>query len=300
MGTPHFALPALEKVVNSKRHEVVAVFTNRPKAQNRGLKEVLSPVHTLALKYNIPVHTPTSLKKPDITSLIDSIDAEIMVVVAYGFIIPKNILELKKYGCLNIHPSLLPKYRGAAPLQRTIINGEKESAVCIMQMDEGLDTGDIIIQEKFILPERVTLSYLHDKCAHLGADLLIQTLDQIELLPRTPQNNEGVVYAHKLTKEEAKINWEESAYQIDCKIRGMNPWPGTYFEYEGKIIKIFEAEYKITPHTYLAGTVINDKFEIACKEGILSIKKLQLAGRNIVTVEEFMRGMKIPVGTNLK
>lgn len=300
MGTPDFAVPALERIVDCKNHQVVAVFTNKPKARNRGLKEYPSPVHSAALKYNIEVHTPVSLKKPAIEELIDSIDADIIVIVAYGFIIPKNILQAKKFGCLNIHPSLLPKYRGAAPLQRTIINGEKESAVCIMQMDEGLDTGDIILQEKFILPERVTLSYLHDKCAHLGAELLIKTLDQIEVLPRIPQTNENVIYAHKLSKEEAKINWQESAYQIDCKIRGMNPWPGTYFEYEGNIIKIIEAEYNNISHKHRPGTVINDRLEVACGEGVLSIKKLQLAGRNIMLVEEFIKGMKILEGALFK
>lgn len=299
MGTPEFSIPVLKKLIESQDHEVVGVFTQRPKARGRGLIESNSPVHNLANSHNIPVYTPSTLKNQEAFDLVDSIEADIIVVVAYGFIIPENILNSKKHGCLNIHPSNLPKYRGAAPLQRTIINGEKVTSVCIMQMDVGLDTGDIILQENFELPARISLPELHDKCAKLGAELLLKVLSEIETLPRTPQSTEGVTYAHKLTKLEGKIDWNNSAFSLDCKIRGMNPWPGTYFEYEGKIVKILQANFNDLKHTYKPGLVINDQFEVACGEGILLLEKLQVPGKAPLVASEFFRGFKVPPGTYL-
>ena len=180
MGTPLFAVPALKAILESKIHKVVAVFSQGPKAKGRGMKIAESPVHELAISYNIPVYTPSTLRNEDANKLIKSIEADIIVVTAYGFIIPKNILEAKKHGCLNIHPSDLPKYRGAAPLQRTIINGESETAVCIMQMDEGLDTGDIILEQKFHISDKITFTELHDKTSQMGAQMLVQVLDNID------------------------------------------------------------------------------------------------------------------------
>ncbi len=298
MGTPHFAVPTLKNLIASDNHEVVAVFTAPPKAQGRGLVETLSPVHQLAAEHGIDVYTPASLKSDEITALVDSIESDIIVVVAYGFIITKAILGLKKYGCLNIHPSSLPKYRGAAPLQRTIINDEKETSVCIMQMDEGLDTGDIILQESFSLHNRITMQELHDKCAEIGARLLLQTLEHIDTLPRMPQSVEGLTYAHKLKKEESLIDWTQSARKIDCQIRGMNPWPGAYFTYDGKVIKILEAESEQFVHQFTPGTVINDKLSVACGEGVLHVKKLQQAGKSALSAAEFLRGTPIALGSS--
>ena len=299
MGTPEFSVPALKKLIEAKDHQVVGVFTQTAKAKGRGLKEANSSVQNLANAHNIPVYTPKTLRNQEAADLINSITADIIVVVAYGFIIPENILNSKKYGCLNIHPSRLPKYRGAAPLQRTIIDGETSTAVCIMQMDAGLDTGDIILEQDFELTSNISLPELHDKCAQLGADLLIQVLDRIETLPRIPQKESGVSYAHKLTKQEGKIDWSDSSYKIDCKIRGMNPWPGTYFEYEGKIIKILQASCKNTDHDHKAGLVLNDRLEVACGKGILVIEKVQLSGRAPLAADEFLRGFKIPPGALL-
>lgn len=299
MGTPEFAVPALTKLINSN-HQVTAVFTQKPKAKGRGLNEVKSPVHQLADEYQIPVYTPLTLRNEEAVNLINNIDADIIVVVAYGFIIPQNILDAKKYGCLNIHPSSLPRHRGAAPLQRTIMEGDEASSVCIMKMDAGLDTGDILMREDFDLPERITLKDLHDKCANLGAKLLIKTLANIDDIVPTPQSNENITYAHKLIKEEGKIDWQLSAYSIDCKIRGMNPWTSVYFSYNGKTIKILEAEYTNTAHDFLPGTVINNKLEIACGKGVLVIKKLQQEGKRALNTEEFLRGMNIPAGVVLE
>jgi methionyl-tRNA formyltransferase len=290
MGTPDFAVPAINALINSKNHSVVAVFTAAPKPQGRGMKRTKSPVHQIAMDNKIDIYTPSTLRNSEIQSIIHNIEADIIVVAAYGFIVPKEILAAKKYGCINIHPSLLPGYRGAAPLQWSIINGDKESAMCIMQMDEGLDTGDIILQQNFPMPARVTFKELHDMTANLGAQLLLRALDEIDSLPRIPQDDTNATYAHKLTKEDGKINWEESAYKIDCKVRGMNPWPGVYFEYKGKIIKITESDYYAVAHNFIPGTMINGKLDIACKEGILKITKLKLEGKKEITAEEFTRG----------
>ena len=290
MGTPDFAVPSLQNLISSKEHNVVAVFSQRPKSKGRGMKIAKSPVHELADLYKIPIYTPSTLRKNESFELIDSISADIIVVVAYGFIIPKNILESKKYGCLNIHPSKLPKYRGAAPLQRTIIEGEKETAVCIMQMDEGLDTGDIILQENFALGPRITLQELHDKCAQIGAKLLLKTLNNIETLPRIKQSDAGVTYAHKLTKEESLINWNDSAFKIDCMVRGMNPWPGVFFEFKNKKIKILETEYSNTDHSFKIGQILNKSFDIACAKGILHIKSVKPEGKPQMSAKAYLNG----------
>lgn len=291
MGTPEFAVPALEALITSK-HSVSAVFTGEPKPKGRGMAETRSPTHKLALKNSIPIYTPKTLRSDESLDLINSIDADIIVVVAYGFIIPKAMLEAKKYGCLNIHPSALPRFRGAAPLQRTIIAGDKTTEVCIMQMDEGLDTGDIILSHKIDIHPRITLPELHDKCAGMGAELLISALDNITTLPRIKQTEEGLVYAHKLTKEEGVINWNDSAFAIDCKVRGMNPWPGVFFEYKGTMLKVLETEYTDIEHSFVPGSVIDDKLTIVCGKGMLSIRKVQRPGKSSVSAEEFLRGYK--------
>ncbi|WP_147141796.1 methionyl-tRNA formyltransferase [Rickettsia asiatica] len=298
MGTPEFAVPALKKLIT--HHEVMAVFTQQPKAKGRGLNLAKSPIHQLAFEHQIPVYTPSTLRNDEIINLINKVNADIIVVIAYGFIVPKAILEAKKYGCLNIHPSDLPRHRGAAPLQRTIIEGDRKSSVCIMRMDAGLDTGDILMKEDFDLEERTTLKELHNKCANLGAELLIKTLANIDNIVLIKQSSDGVTYAHKLTKAEGKINWHESAYKIDCKIRGMNPWPGAYFSYNDKIIKILKAEYLNADHHFTSGTVISDKLEIACGSGILRVKILQQEGKRALPTSEFLHGTNILKGVILE
>jgi len=298
MGTPEFAVPALKKLI--AHHEVKAVFTQQPKARGRGLNLAKSPIHQLAFEHQIPVYTPSTLRNDETINLINKVNADIIVVIAYGFIVPKAILDAKKYGCLNIHPSDLPRHRGAAPLQRTIIEGDQKSSVCIMRMDIGLDTGDILMKEDFDLEERTTLEELHNKCANLGAELLIKTLANIDNIVPIKQSNDGVTYAHKLTKEEGRINWQDSAYSTDCKIRGMTPWPGVYFSYNDKIIKILEAEYLNGTHDFTPGTVISDKLEIACGSGILQVKVLQQEGKRALPTSEFLRGTNILIGVVLK
>lgn len=291
MGTPDFAVPSLRALIDS-RHSVAAVFTQKPKPKGRGMIESMSAVHEAALQHNIPAYTPSSLKSEESLKLIDDIDADIIVVVAYGFIIPKAILESKKHGCLNIHPSALPRFRGAAPLQRTIIAGDDSTEVCIMQMDEGLDTGDILLSEKLCLSKNITLKELHDQSAKIGAKLLIEVLDNFASLIPRKQSSEGVLYAPKLTKEEGVINWNDSAFSIDCKIRGMTPWPGVFFEYKGVMVKVLEAMVEDLDHNFVPGVDIKNDLTIACGKGALKILKLQRAGKAVVTAEEFLRGVR--------
>ncbi len=289
MGTPDFAVPTLKALINSP-HEIVAVFTQAPKPKGRGLELTESPVHLLAKAYNIPVYTPPTLKHPQYYQEALDIDADVIIVVAYGFIIPQIILDAKKYGCLNIHPSKLPKFRGAAPLQRTIMSGDTETAVCIMQMDAGVDTGDIIMQENFTIAHDISLKQLHDLCADKGATLLLQTLDNIDTLPRIKQNEEGASYAHKLSKEEGKIDWQKSAKQIECQIRGMNPWPGAFSNYGDMQVKILDATSHNKEHNFTPGTILPKELMIACGSGMLEIKQIQKPGKKAMDFDEFLRG----------
>lgn len=299
MGTPDFAVPTLQNLIDSN-HDVVAVFSAPPRPKNRGMKLTPSPVHELAEKHNIPVYNPTSLRIDETYNLINDIEADIIIVVAYGFIIPKNILEAKKYGCLNLHPSSLPRWRGAAPLQRTIISGDKSTSVCIMQMDEGLDTGDILLQEDFDLEDRITLPQLHDKCTNLGAKMMLYVLDNIDSITPIKQNEHGLLYANKLSKEEARIDWNNSAHSIDCQIRGMNPWPGAYFTHNGNNIKILESEYSDNEHNKSPGEILDDSMNIACSEGTLKPLRLQLAGKSALDTEDFLKGYKIKASDRLE
>lgn len=290
MGTPDFAVPALKALIDS-HHEIVAVFSQAPKPKGRGLELAKSPVQMLAEKHNIPIYNPPTLKKPEYYQQVANIKADVIVVIAYGFIIPQIILDAKKYGCLNIHPSKLPKFRGAAPLQRTIISGDTETAVCIMQMDAGVDTGDIILQENFSISPDISLKQLHDICAAKGAKLLLQTLENLDTLPRIKQSEEGISYAHKLTKEEGLINWRKPSKQIERQIRGMNPWPGTFSNYGDLQVKILEAISHNNEHNFTPGTILHKEQMIACGDGMLEIKQVQKPGKKAMNFDEFLRGV---------
>lgn len=294
MGTPEFAVPTLQKLLQSGNHHVKAVFTKEPKPQNRGMEVEKSPVHKLAEQHDIPIYTPKSLKKAESLEMIEGIDADAIIVVAYGLIIPENILQQKKYGCLNVHPSNLPKYRGAAPLQRAIINNESDTAICIIRMDAGVDTGDIMAKEDFSIDRDMTLSQLHDKCAQIGAELMVDLLDNIDHITPVKQSEEGAVYAHKLSKEEGEINWlEDKGIDIYCKIRGMNPWPGVYFTLNGKTIKILSANWNPCEHQEKVGAVMNEHFDVACLGGILRLVEIKPEGKSAMSGESFLRGNRI-------
>lgn len=290
MGTPHFALPALEALIGSG-HSVVAVYTAPPKPAGRGKEVKKSPVHELAEKHGIEVRTPASLKDEELPP------ADIAVVAAYGILLPEHILKAPKFGCINIHPSSLPRWRGAAPIQRTIMAGDTETAVCIMRMDKGLDTGDIIMQGNFPVSENMTAGELHDFCAKLGAEMMLGAIASIEAITPVKQSEEGVTYAKKILREDEVIDWKKTAAEVKNQIRGLNPFPGAYFMLDGKKLKVFEVE--VTTDKGGAGKVLDEKLLVACGSGAVRILKLQKEGKKPMTAVEFLNGSAIPKGTIL-
>ncbi len=300
MGTPDFAVPTLQSLINSK-HEIVGVYTKPPKPAGRGYQEVKSKIHEIAEQNNLPLFTPTTFKEPRNVEQFHSLQADIAVVVAYGLILRKDILEAPKFGCINVHPSKLPRWRGAAPIQHTILAGDKGTAVCVMQMDEGMDTGDIILQEDLIISQEMTAKELHDKTSEIGARLVLQTLEQIERgeTKRTKQSEEGLIYATKITRDLEAINWYKSAEEIYNQIRTFSPRPGAYFKYNGEIIKIISAKFSNVNSQHNAGLVIDDNLSIACGAGILTPTLLQREGKKMIYADAFLRGFPIPKGVNL-
>lgn len=294
MGTPEFALPTLQLL--SQQYEVIAVYTRAPKPSGRGQVETLSPVHILANQLNIPVFTPRSLRKAEAQEEFSSLKADYAVVIAYGLILPKEILEAPKRGCINIHPSLLPKFRGAAPMQRTILSGEKETAMCIMQMDEGVDTGDVLRIKKVPLDNEITYPELADNMANLGAQMLVEVLADIDNIKPQKQTEDGACYAKKIVKEEGELSWGESSEQLMRKIRVFNPWPSTFFYDGDEKIKVLAAKSENTPHDHKPGTVIDKKLlTIACAKGVFQPLIMQRSGKKPTATTDFLRGYKLKI-----
>ena len=265
-ATPEFSIPTLHKIFNSK-HEIVAVYTKQPKEQGRGMKLQNTPIHNEALKLNIPVFTPKSLKKQEEWEKLKSFNADIFVVVAYGLLLPKEILNIAKYGCINIHPSLLPRWRGAAPMQRALLSGDKKTGVCIIILGEGLDDGDILAKEEIEITNTTTLEDLHDNLSKIGADLMLKCLDNIEKdkkIIATPQAENGLTYAYKIEKEEGKIDFNKNIEELDLLIRTLATTTGTYFEYNNERIKVLKAIFeKSDTKNFKNGDVIDkNKFSI--------------------------------------
>lgn len=299
MGSPAFAAPSLIKLLENN-FSISAIFTSPSKPSGRGQKVNNSVIHNLANQYNLEVYTPSTLKDQNAIDLISKIDADLIIVIAYGFIIPKAILESKKLGAINVHPSSLPKFRGAAPLQHTILSGDCTTSVCIMQMDEGIDTGPVLMSKDLDLPSDITFQQLHDVTAEMGAYLLIQTLRNIESIKPVAQDDIGSSYACKITKKDAKINWQEQAIIIERKVRSFNPSPCAFFEYNEEIFKVFSASAIDVDHKASAGTILNDNLLVACAHGTaLDIKQIQRAGKNILEKKEFLRGYKLEKNTLL-
>ena len=290
MGTPAFALPALQALINSE-HEIVAVYTAPPRPAGRGKKLRNSEVHQLADENDLEVRALASLKEEKLP------ECDIAVVAAYGILLPKHILDGPKYGCINIHPSLLPRWRGAAPVQRAIMAGDDETAVCIMQMDEGLDTGDVLRQAGLPLPPTITAGQLHDQTAMLGAIMTLEVIADIENITPQKQSEDGVTYAKKIKKEDELIDWSKTAEEVSCQIRGMNPFPGAYFMHEGEKFKIFEHE--VLDEQGETGEVIDDELTIACGTGAVKVKRIQRQGKSAMAAEDFLRGFKIEKGSIL-
>lgn len=298
MGSPNFALPTLAALHDSAEHEVVAVYSQPPKPAGRGKKLRPCPVHTFAEEHAIPAFTPASLKTEDVQAEFAAHQADVAVVAAYGLLLPQAILDMPAHGCINVHPSALPRWRGAAPLQRTIMAGDTTSAMCIMQMEAGLDTGDVLWRKEVDVPEDMTAGELHDQMATLGATGILETISLIEkgsLAPK-PQSEEGVTYAQKISKEEARIDWARPAKEIHDHIRGLSPFPGAWFEYRGERIKLLNADYAVTPNTKSGPLSAHEGFSIHCTDGYIIPKTLQRAGKKAMDVKEFLNGFEWDAG----
>lgn len=301
MGTPDFAVECLEKLADSK-HCVKAVFSQPDKPKGRGYTLCPTPVKECALKHNIEVFQPNSMKDGEALKLIDSIDADIIVVVAYGKILPKEILNAKKYGCINVHGSLLPKYRGAAPIQRAVLDGEKETGVTIMQMDEGLDTGDMLFTVKTEIGINETSAELFDRLSVLGADALLQALDLIENGKAVPvkQDDEKSTYAKMIDKSMCQIDWNKSAFEVHNQIRGLQTWPVAATTYNGQLLKIHSSVLS-EMNGAKAGEIVENKGNkliVSCGDGkCVEILELQAQGKRKMRVEEYLCRHKIGKGT---
>lgn len=300
MGTPEFAVPALESLV-SARHQVVCVYCQPPRRSGRGQKERPSPVEEAARAQGLSIRTPKSLKGADEQKAFAELRADAAVVAAYGLLLPPAILKAPRLGCLNIHPSLLPRWRGAAPIPRAILAGDKETGVTIMAMDEGLDTGAIVLAERVALKPDATAGDLSEELAAIGARLTLAALDGLDsgtLAPR-PQPREGVTYAAKLQPAEERLDWRESAAVLARKIRAFAPRPATWFELDGERIRVLAAKEEELARDAAPGTVLDDRLLIACGIGALRLLTVQRAGRAAMAVDAFLRGRKAAAGAML-
>jgi methionyl-tRNA formyltransferase len=301
MGTPDFAVPTLVEIVGGG-HEVAAVYTRAPKpAGRRGLELTPSPVEREARRFGLPVLTPATLRTEEAASVARGHSADVAVIIAYGLILPKTILDAFPRGCFNLHASLLPRWRGAAPINRAIMAGDRESGVMVMQMEEGLDTGPIGMAERVAIGPDETAGDLHDRLARRGADLMLRALGALERgsLTFTPQPEAGVTYAAKIGKDETRIDWERPWQEVHNHIRGLSPFPGAWFETAGegaaariKVLRSTRGEGSGTP-----GTLLDDQLTVACGDGAVRILELQRAGRQAMKADEFLRGTPIAAGT---
>ncbi len=302
MGTPDFSRPVLTEIL-SQGHEVVAVYTRPPATAGRGMALMPSPVHKLAESFGIPVFTPRTFRDEETLQTLRDLQADVAVVVAYGLILPKAALEAPVEGCLNLHASLLPRWRGAAPIQRAIMAGDTRSGVMVMRMEEGLDTGPVALADSVAIEPDMTAGELHDRLAPLGADLMARALGALSrgTLTFTPQAEEGVTYARKIEKAEARIDWSRPAEEVHHHICGLSPFPGAWFEADWgqgpqrvKALRSHLAEGYGVP-----GTVLDDALTIACGSGALQLSQVQRAGKTPMDVAAFLQGAALPTGKRL-
>ena len=288
MGTPDFSVPALRAI--AARHDVVAVYSQPPRAAGRGQKPRPSPVALAAQDLGIPVRTPARLRDPQDQADFAALDADVAVVVAYGLILPQPVLDAPRLGCLNIHASILPRWRGAAPIHRAILAGDAETGVAIMQMEAGLDTGPVLALTRTPIAADDTTASLHDRLSAMGADLICDVLDRLPL-PAVPQPDDGVTYAAKIDKAEARIDWTRPADQVDRQIRGLSPFPGAWCMIGDERVKLLSSS--VTAGHGEPGTVLPD-FTIACGSGAVRITLAQRAGKRPMTPDEMLRGWSLP------
>ena len=306
MGTPDFSVGALEAIIEAG-HQVVAVVTQPDKPKGRGKEMQVTPVKKCALKYDIPVFQPVKIKTPEAVDMLRTYGADIFVVAAFGQFLSEEILQMPQYGCINIHASLLPKYRGAGPIQWVILNGEKETGITIMQMDKGIDTGDMLLQSVVPIDEKETGDSLHDKLADEGAKLIVEAMQKIEAGDITPikQNDADSCYAKMLQKSMGKIDWNKDAEQIERMVRGLNSWPSAYTSYHGKVLKIWASdvsEKKPDIENAFPGMVTaveKDAVYVRTGEKMLKITEVQLEGKKRMPMKEFLLGCQIKAGEML-
>jgi len=293
MGTPDFAVPTLLELV-AHGHEIAAVYTRAAKPAGRGMRLQPTPVEVEARRLGIPVETPTSLKSPEALEQFRSYNADAAVVVAYGMILPQSVLDAPKLGCFNLHASLLPRWRGAAPISRAVMAGDTETGVMVMKMDAGLDTGDVAMAERTDITDAMTASDLHDTLARLGGDLMVRAIGALERdkLQLTRQSEEGVTYAAKIEKAEARIDWNRPARAVLRHIHGLSPFPGAWCEIpiDGEPVRVKILRGAISEGSGTAGQLLDDRLAVACKEGALRILELQRAGKAPMKAEDFLRG----------
>lgn len=296
MGTPEFSVSVLDQLV-SAGHEIACVYSQPPRPAGRGKKPRLSPVHKRAEALGLEVRTPLNFKDDADRQAFVDLNADAAVVVAYGLILPQAILNAPKLGCFNIHASLLPRWRGAAPIQRAIMAGDAESGACIMQMEAGLDTGPVLTRDATPIKPADTAATLHDRLADMGANLMVQALETLPTLVPVEQPIEGVTYAAKIDKTEAKIDWSKPAIEVDRLIRGISPFPGAWFMLNGERVKALQSE--LADGNGTAGTTLNDTLTVACGTGAVKLLKVQKAGKAPQTNNVFLLGTKVPTGTDL-
>ena len=296
MGTPDFSVPVLDALVEAG-HEIAAVYCQPPRPAGRGKKDRPTPVHARAEALGLGIRHPTTLRNDEAQQDFAALNADIAVVVAYGLILPQAVLDAPKHGCLNIHASLLPRWRGAAPIHRAIMAGDAETGICIMQMEAGLDTGPVLLREATPIGATETTGELHDRLSKMGARLIVDALDRLEDLTPEPQPGDGVTYAHKIDKAEARIDWTCPAVEVDRQIRGLSPFPGAWTMIGADRVKLLGS--CLSDQNGPAGTTLDDALTIACGSEAVTITRAQRAGKGAQDTETFLRGMSVPAGTRL-
>lgn len=303
MGTPDFAVPTLQKLIDNEK-DVVVVYTRKAKKSNRGFKLQNTPIYEVAEKHNIKIFTPATFKNGKNLDELKELKPDVIVVVAYGLILPKELLDIPTYGCINLHPSLLPKYRGCAPMERCLLSGDEESGICIMKVDEGLDSGDIIDIYKCDIDKNMDIQELKEKFSIIGADMILKIIEKLEKgenLNYIKQDHSLATFTDKITNEDAKIDWQnDSVITIHNKIRALNDSVGVYLYHNNNRIKLIKSDYILKENNTNLATIQDKYFSINCKDGILKIITLQKEGKKAMNIKDFVNGYKFNIGDKIE